>query len=124
MKRGPIIVHAVVVLAAELLLLAAVIASGPSVAAALLAGAGLITFAIEDMWLVMRFQSREKAAETAQHMGDAMVKVGAMLDLAVRTATTSGDAAGMGVVIDFMSDADMLPAAAEIAVQAGTETAA
>lgn len=61
MKRGPIIVHAVVVLAAELLLLAAVIASGPSVAAALLAGAGLIAFAIEDMWLFMRMQSREKA---------------------------------------------------------------
>lgn len=65
-----------------------------------------------------------KAVETGQHMAEAMVKVGMTLEHAFRTAIASGDTAGMGVVIDFMSDADMLPAATEIAAQAGTENAA
>ena len=83
----------------------------------------MFTALIATNWWWMAYRSLA-ARETARHLADAMAKVGAMLDNAARTASTSGDAAGMGVVLDFMSDGDMLPPAAEIAAQAGTETAA
>ncbi|MFI6594914.1 hypothetical protein ACIBHX_01630 [Nonomuraea sp. NPDC050536] len=55
---------------------------------------------------------RDSVAESAKHMGSALSAVGLVIEQAIRTAVSSGDRAGMSVLIDYMSDADMLPATA------------
>lgn len=51
-----------------------------------------------------------KAIDTVRHTAEAMVKVGTVMENAVRTAADLGAGAGMDALIGYLSDAGMLPA--------------
>ena len=62
---------------------------------------------------------RDHARESAKHMGDALTKVGTVMQSAARTAVELGAGAGMDVIIGYLSDAGMLPSAVQADPQDG-----
>ncbi|MEV6035978.1 hypothetical protein AB0L65_32815 [Nonomuraea sp. NPDC052116] len=52
---------------------------------------------------------RDRLDEAAKHMGDALAKVGIVMQNAARTAVEHGAGAGMDVIVGYLSDAGMLP---------------